>query len=92
MPNEPSYERLPSKESLESDAPLLATSTPLGLSNRNKLRERLHWILHGISCAVILGLLAGVYVATRTSRAGCWDMFNYYCESRRIFGYFVVFY
>lgn len=77
---EPSYTRLACKESSESEAPLLDTDIPLGRHRRKTFQRQLHWLFHGFSCAIIIGLSAGLYIAIQTSRVKCWDMFNYYCK------------
>ncbi len=77
---EQSYAALPSKESTESGTPLLSDPIFLLSERRSKLRKWSHWIIHGISSVIIVGLFFGLHFAAQTSRVKCWDMFNYYCK------------
>jgi hypothetical protein len=40
---------------------------------------QLHWVAHGVSAVLIMGLLACLQFMSQTSQATCWDKFNYYC-------------
>jgi len=79
MSNPSLYSQLSSKESIESDSPLLGSDevTPL---QRGNLRKHLHWVFHSVSGLIIIGLLIGMQKSLQISREKCWDMFNYYCK------------
>ncbi|KAI2619634.1 hypothetical protein GGR54DRAFT_647786 [Hypoxylon sp. NC1633] len=75
----PSYTALPAeKQSTESEIPLLNEDVLLRREKQGNVRRWLHWVFHGISFAVIVGLLISLYFVSETSRIKSWNMFNYY--------------
>lgn len=74
------YSPLPGKESEESNVPFLNDSTLSCIEKQSRIIRWCHWVLHGISAFVIVGLLVSLHLVAYTSKTKCWDMFNHYCE------------